>query len=60
VVRKKEEEKGKTNKVLFSLRTQLYEKPFWDKNQVVAGLDEAGRGPLALSLIHISEHTRPY
>jgi ribonuclease HII len=47
VVRKKEEEKGKTNKVLFSLRTQLYEKPFWDKNQVVAGLDEAGRGPLA-------------
>lgn len=24
-----------------------YEKPFWDKGQLVAGIDEAGRGPLA-------------
>ena len=26
---------------------ELFEKPYWDKGLVVAGLDEAGRGPLA-------------
>jgi len=45
VERKKE--KRKTNKTLFSLQPDLYEKPFWDKNQLIVGLDEAGRGPLA-------------
>ena len=28
-----------------------YEQPFWDKNQLVIGIDEAGRGPLAGPLI---------
>ena len=26
---------------------EFLEKPFWDRNQVVAGVDEVGRGPLA-------------
>ncbi|HIP98728.1 MAG TPA: ribonuclease HII, partial [Aquifex aeolicus] len=26
---------------------ELLEKPYWEKGELVAGLDEAGRGPLA-------------
>lgn len=27
--------------------SNIYEKPFWQNNRIVAGIDEAGRGPLA-------------
>jgi ribonuclease HII len=43
---------------------ELFEKPYWDKGQVVAGLDEAGRGPLAgpvvVACVVFPPYTEPF
>lgn len=43
---------------------ELFEKPYWDRGEVVAGLDEAGRGPLAgpvvVACVVFPPHTEPF